>query len=536
MMGTAKASPEDEPNRGSPVHIEDPDGLDQEIAPGTILVGRYEVQHVLGQGGMGTVYLAEHVEVGRKVAVKVLSEEWSANSFVVRRFRAEARTASAIGHPNIVQVLDAGAFPDGRLFLVMEYLEGRDLGFELIEHKAIEPLRACSIMQQVALALGAAHAVGVVHRDLKPGNVMLVPHADGEAVKVLDFGIAANPSSTAVNGERLTRPGSVMGTPEYMAPEQATGERPNPSFDVYGMGAMLFEMLSGTLPITADHAFELLTLKRHRPAPSLRERMVGLPDSLVDLVDACLRIDPTQRPRDGNDVAQRLEDAISDLCSDTLAIGAAPAVQAQNPPPTQPTQPTQPRLVRPERRALPGWAGPAVIAVGVLALVGVLARGLWTRFSPAEDEAQAVASVSETEVPPRPLGMLSAELPPATTIAEVPAEISPPPAVEATPTILEAKTTTAAPRDAKGSEHASKRCKQLRAAAEESRRAQRWSKLRDLSRQRECWASQVDARKLQTKALMELGDFSGCLSAGKGLKDQEVDTWLKVCRMRGGKG
>ncbi|HEY8375018.1 MAG TPA: serine/threonine-protein kinase, partial [Nannocystis sp.] len=199
----------------------DADDYGADISPGTILVDRYRVLQVLGRGGMGHVYLGEHLEIGRKVAIKVLLSRWSETESIVRRFKAEARTASSIGHPNIVQVFDAGSLPDGRLFLVMEYLPGRDLEVEMIEVGRFEVERACHLMRQIALALGAGHRAGIIHRDLKPGNVMLVEQGGEEVVKVLDFGIAANAGLVLKSGERLTDPGSLMGTPEYMAPEQA---------------------------------------------------------------------------------------------------------------------------------------------------------------------------------------------------------------------------------------------------------------------------------------------------------------------------
>src|SRR5262249_32142044 len=145
----------------------------------------------------------------------------------------------------------------------------------------------------------AVHALGVIHRDLKPGNIMLLPQTDGtELVKVLDFGIAANTAATGLHGERLTKPNWTMGTPEDMAPEQAGGDLPSPTLDIYAMGVILFEMLTGALPITAEHSFELLAFKRHTQPPSLRERAPELPDSLIQLVDDCLKVNPAARPRD----------------------------------------------------------------------------------------------------------------------------------------------------------------------------------------------------------------------------------------------
>ncbi|MFY0538434.1 serine/threonine-protein kinase [Nannocystis pusilla] len=509
---------------------------------------------VLGRGGMGSVYLAEHVEVGRKVAIKVLLPQWSQTDSIVRRFRAEARTASTIGHPNIVQVFDAGALPDRRLFLVMEHLAGRDLEAELIENTTVEPpRRACAIMRQIALALGAGHRAGIVHRDLKPSNIMLVPQAGEEAVKVLDFGIAANTGLIVAGAERITSPGSLMGTPEYMAPEQATNMPARPTFDVYAMGVMLFEMLTGDIPFSASNAFELLAFKLNRPAPSVETRRPGLPAALVRLIADCLATDSGERPPDGDAVAARLDTILQDMRRDSQSRHksgpTSPGASSQLPLQatlTAPIPSAAASLTGPSRRPGPRSrrcaARPARPHRDDRARAahrgGARHRGVLLRAGPETPPPAELAAV----VPPAPVDTVPvpkdiSKPPPA--IAPPPSEppvIEPPPS-EPTPPVPEGATVkpTAKAGTRPGSDaHMSPRCQRVRTSAEEARRTQRWAILRDYTRQRECWASGAEARKLETKALMELGDFTGCMSVGKGLKDQEAQGWLKLCQKRVG--
>jgi hypothetical protein len=212
---------------------------------GRVIDNRYKVLQKIGEGGMGTVYVGEHVEIGKEVAIKILHPAFSNQQDLVERFRREARAASRIGHPNIIDVTDFGSTEEGCAYFVMEHLDGIDLADILSHERRLEPTRACQIAIQICRALGAAHAAGVVHRDLKPENVFLVSR-DGKAdfVKVLDFGIARSVGRS----RRLTNPGIAMGTPEYMAPEQAQGGVVDQRSDIYAVGALLYEMVTGSPP------------------------------------------------------------------------------------------------------------------------------------------------------------------------------------------------------------------------------------------------------------------------------------------------
>lgn len=554
-MGEAARTSGTDLRHGSSFDLAEEVDVDEAIAVGTIIADRYRVLATLGAGGMGTVYRGEHLTVGRGVAIKVLSGEWSGQNFVARRFQAEARIASTIGHPNIVEVFDAGKLPDGRLFLVMEHLEGHDLADEIARRRRLSPARTAKVLRQVALGLTAAHRVGVIHRDLKPGNVMIARRADGEVVKILDFGIACSPRSTARDGQRLTLPGSVMGTPDYMAPEQSTSAEPTPRFDIYALGVMAFEMLTGQPPIVADDAHELLVRKRQDAAPSLALRDPGLHPELVRLVDDCLQILPSRRPLDAAEFVARLDAVIADLPDDERAAasssGSASAASLLRKPVLDAD--SDPDFFAP-RRPLPGpptvpapsVAAPRPAARSRLALglgLGLLGLGLvaWlflSRSDPAPQPMLVEASAQQAPsaaLPPRPPAEpLAAAVPPAIvpappSVAPDPTPTTPPPS----PAIATPNTPASKPAPSKRA-YDSSECTRHRTRADEARRAQSWGLLRDLSRKRGCWATDAEARKLQTKALMELGDFTGCIAAGQGLTDKEVVQWRKLCQARGG--
>jgi serine/threonine protein kinase len=186
----------------------------ERLPPGQLIADRYRVGEFVGRGAMGIVYAGEHVRVGRRVAIKVLTTAWSKQAIIRQRFEAEARAASAAGHPNVIQVLDIGELPDGRLYSVMEFVDGCDLNTLLWAEGPLALDRACRLVRDAAFGVRAAHARGVIHRDLKLENVMVQSLPEGEVVKVLDFGVAAE----VVMNQRATAPGVVLGTPEYMAP------------------------------------------------------------------------------------------------------------------------------------------------------------------------------------------------------------------------------------------------------------------------------------------------------------------------------
>ncbi|NMC70249.1 MAG: protein kinase, partial [Myxococcales bacterium] len=226
---------------------------------GMVLAGRYRIVRRIGEGGMGVVYEAEHVELGKPVALKVLREDFTQKQDLVERFKQEARSAASIGHENIIDVSDFGTTEDGGIFFAMELLRGEDLA-DVLQREVRLPLeRAARIVAQMCRALHAAHQKGIIHRDLKPENVFLVRKDDRrDIVKVLDFGIAKMTTLDA-EGRRLTKTGVIFGTPEYMAPEQARGQTLDLRVDVYATGVMLYEMLAGQVPFTGESFMAILT-------------------------------------------------------------------------------------------------------------------------------------------------------------------------------------------------------------------------------------------------------------------------------------
>jgi serine/threonine protein kinase len=272
--------------------------VEVELVTGSEVDGRYRVMELIGEGGMGKVYLAEHVEIGKRVALKVLHPSYSRMPDLVERFRREARAASKIGHPNIVDVTDSGTTADGSVYFVMEYLEGVELGSVIEREGALDVHRALKIAGQICRALHAAHTVGIIHRDLKPENIFLITR-DGSAdvVKVLDFGIAKTTEAEAARERRLTSPGMAMGTPEYMAPEQAAGRPADARTDVYALGAIMFEMVTGVPPYQGANFMEILTKKATTdPVPPVTIRS-DLPVQVSELVMAAMARQPEHRPQ-----------------------------------------------------------------------------------------------------------------------------------------------------------------------------------------------------------------------------------------------
>jgi serine/threonine-protein kinase len=256
---------------------------------GSVLSGRYRIDRLLGEGGMGAVYEAEHTHMRKRFAVKVLHTEMSRMPEVVARFEREALAAAHIEHPNVAGATDFGMLDDGSFFLVLEYVEGRSLR-EVVGEGRLELGRALHITNQIASAVQRAHALGIVHRDLKPENVMLVTKdLDPDFVKVLDFGIAKVPVGSLASEELpasaasgapkvLTQLGMVYGTPEYMAPEQAVGQSVDARADLYSLGVMLYEMLAGTRPFDHDSKVALLGMHVTARVPPFVERC---PEALV---------------------------------------------------------------------------------------------------------------------------------------------------------------------------------------------------------------------------------------------------------------
>jgi serine/threonine-protein kinase len=262
---------------------------------GTTFDHRYKIERLLGEGGMGFVYLARHKVIDKKVAVKVLRPELAKDEEIFERFVQEARAASSIGNPHIVDVSDFGDLPDGSKYFVMEHLEGSSLSQIIDAPDEISIDRICHIALQLSAGLAAAHSAGIIHRDLKPDNVFVVHRgSDPNFVKILDFGIAKVSTDATT---RLTRAGAVFGTPHYMSPEQAAGAPIDHRADIYSLGVMLYELVSRQLPFNADNFMGILTQHMYK-APVPIRALVGAPDcppGLEAVVLKCLSKKPEAR-------------------------------------------------------------------------------------------------------------------------------------------------------------------------------------------------------------------------------------------------
>ena len=263
---------------------------------GSVLAGRYVLEEVLGEGGMATVYRARHNLVERPCAVKILHPELSQDPTLRERLRREARSAAAIAHPNVVEIYDFGETPTGEPFLVMELLEGQPLRALI---GALEIPQAIDLGMQIAAGLARAHDLGVVHRDLKPENVFVVDTKEGPLAKIVDFGLAR-----AQREDRLTATGQIVGTPPYMAPERFKEREVTPAADLYALGIVLHEMLTGALPFESNNLAGFILAHLETP-PSTITRP-GVPEDLRALISALLEKRPEERPVDAHQVVERL--------------------------------------------------------------------------------------------------------------------------------------------------------------------------------------------------------------------------------------
>ncbi len=295
-----------------------PDLVGREIA------GRYRIVKKLGEGGMGAVYRGEQISLKRAVAVKVLKPELGSNQMVLRRFNAEAEAVAKLSHPNTVNIYDFGQDTDGSLFIAMEFIEGRSLREALQMEGPFSPARAVSIALQVAASLSDAHAHSIVHRDLKPDNVMLQDRGrQKDVVRVLDFGIAKLRDDNRATQQAMTQAGDMLGTPQYMAPEQIRGEAIDGRTDIYALGCMLYEMVTARLPYEAPTIMAMLSKHLIEPVvpPSQRRLDLMLPPAVDQLVLHAMAKDPAARPATMDQLAEMLQGLLQALPADPTRSG-----------------------------------------------------------------------------------------------------------------------------------------------------------------------------------------------------------------------
>jgi serine/threonine-protein kinase len=279
---------------------------------GKTIAGKYIVKSLLGVGGMGSVYEGRHVEIGKRVAIKIIDGAAAQSAEIAARFRREARSASAVESEHILHVFDVGSDPEFGLYMVMEFLTGEDLGVRLGREPRLDPQLAVSIATQIARGLAKAHGANVVHRDLKPGNIFLTTREDGSLhAKIVDFGISKlthdDPALSAV-GAKLTRVGTAIGTPQYMSPEQAQG-LPNVDHrtDIWSLATVLYEMLAGRAPYDDLPTYEQTIIQIvTRPTPPLHSVAPWVDARLAAIVDAALKHDPDERTSDAATLVRQL--------------------------------------------------------------------------------------------------------------------------------------------------------------------------------------------------------------------------------------
>ncbi|QRN95813.1 protein kinase [Archangium violaceum] len=319
-------------------------------------IGEYVVRRRIGSGGMGVVYEGEHPVIGRKVAIKIIRPD-SSEGVRSRELVGEARAAGAIRHRGIIDIFGFGTLPGIGQYLVMEYLNGRPLDEVILDRAPMPPAEVIRLMLEVLGALAAAHAEGVIHRDLKPGNIFVVLESNGsEYVKVLDFGLAkqgAAPNSATPQ----TRASMIVGTPEYMAPEQACGQPVSPRTDLYAVGIIMFEMLTGRLPFRGDSPMQVAIMQVQAQPPAPSSLVDGLPAELDALILRMLAKDADQRPVSADAVARELKGIAKMLAVDmTQLSGFARAVPESAPAP-QPNPTARPQVRQQAAGAAPQRAG-----------------------------------------------------------------------------------------------------------------------------------------------------------------------------------
>jgi serine/threonine-protein kinase len=357
---------------------------------GMTIDGRYVVESVLGEGGMGIVYLARHKVIGKKVALKILRRDFARQKEITDRFLQEARAASSIGNPHIIDISDFGELPDGSTYFAMEWLDGEPLSKLIDEHGTVPLERLVKIARQIADGLAEAHERGIVHRDLKPDNIFLVRHgSDRDFVKILDFGIAKVTNANS----RETRAGTLFGTPHYMSPEQASGEAVDLRTDIYALGVILYELASGRLPFEGDNVMAVLTQHLYKRPATIRSLVQEghVSPALEAVILKALSKKPAERYQTMRELSQdlakielgQMPDAVAEMMARSASM-FPPELFNFSGPPGSSAEPRAPNLARRFRT-------PVFVGLGALAL-GSLVIALRGRHAPKDATSQASAA------------------------------------------------------------------------------------------------------------------------------------------------
>lgn len=375
---------------------------------GRLIHGRFLIESRIGAGGMGIVYRARQTGIDRPVAVKMLLRELAGDEKVIKRFQIEALAVSRLNHPNTIRIYDFGQIEDGTLYFAMEFLEGRNLEQTLRREGALSVRRSLHVMRQIAASLTEAHEKGIVHRDLKPDNVFLVRVGeDPDFVKVLDFGVAKLREADQRQGT-VTQAGTIFGTPRYMAPEQCRSMAVDHRADLYAIGVIGYELMTGRPPFDAENPLAILIQHVQDPPPAMAEARPDLevPEEVEGLVMRCLRKDPGERFQSAADLVaeiRRCEAVLAGRFQDVVRV------EGRRPPPRKTDLrdvetvmgPVEASTRTPRKR---GWVRGA-IALAVLAAAGSIAYGLFAPGAPKEDvpvptEAPAAPPSAPAATPP----------------------------------------------------------------------------------------------------------------------------------------
>lgn len=338
---------------------------------GRVIDGKYRIEALLGEGGMGSVFRARRLLIGDDVAVKTLQADWATDAEMLERFRREAQTAARLKHPNVVTIHDFGQTADGQFYLVMELVEGRNLRELIRGRKPLAADFAARLLEQISSALDEAHRHGIVHRDLKPENIVLAEAATNWRVKVLDFGIAHWRDLTA-GAATLTQTGAVLGTPRYMSPEQCLGQEIDGRSDVYTLGVMLFEMLTGVPPFNSPVPGELIAQHLHQPPPSLHALNPGISLAIERVVRQALSKQRESRQPTAGALARQFAAAVRE------SSPLAEALPSLKPEPS-------PAILPPPRTVTPRGSSPIADKAG-------RARSPRARVEPDPDETRRAAT------------------------------------------------------------------------------------------------------------------------------------------------
>jgi len=380
--------------------------LRQDPYLGATIDGRYKVEALLGEGGMGVVYRCVHTIIGKKVAMKVLRADLARDAEVTERFLNEAKAASSIGNAHIIDISDFGQFPDGAAYFVMEFLNGQPMSKLVEGARPLAVQRILYLARQIAEGLSAAHAANIVHRDLKPDNIFLVDRGgQRDFVKILDFGIAK--VSSSAEGSKLTRAGAVFGTPHYMSPEQAAGQPVDHRGDIYSFGVILYELASGRLPFDADNFMGILTQHMYKAPVPIRALVPvpqDVPPGLEAIILKCLSKRPEHRYQSMHEMivefdklaAGGVPDAVPEMMARSggfnVPVDYFKKGQMPQPVPATPSQPPPSRGSR-----WPLYAGVAGVLAAIGIVVGIFAKSQSSSAVQTPDaRPEVVAPASKT--------------------------------------------------------------------------------------------------------------------------------------------